>query len=96
MRGGRRRSGATERLIEQRLSRFCKPSDRHKMPALSVGKTDDRETNDIKTVGWFVGGNSKTSGINDRGAFLQSGFRTIWNQTGVHLGDRIMPIGCQT
>ena len=66
------------------------------MPALSVGKTDDRETNDIKTVGWFVGGNSKTSGINDRGAFLQSGFTTIWNQTGVHLGDRIMPIGCQT
>ena len=61
-----------------------------------VGKTDDRETNDIKTVGWFVGGNSKTSGINDRGAFLQSAFTTIWNQTGVHLGDRIMPIGCQT
>jgi len=61
-----------------------------------VGKTDDRETSDIKTVGWFVGGNSKTSGINDRGTFLQSAFTTIWNQTGVHLGDRIMPIGCQT
>lgn len=65
-------------------------------------KTDDAKTvgwakaDDAKTVGWFVGGNSKTSGINDRGAFLRSAFTTIWNQTGVHLGDRLMPIGCQT
>ena len=55
-----------------------------------------RQVQPAKTVGWFVSGSSQTSGIEDHGDFLLKTFTTIWNQTGVHLGDRIMPVGCQS